>query len=281
MIVFLNGKFVPEEEAVVSVFDRGFLYGDGLFETFRVYRGIPFCWEQHMERMRHGAELLRLQVPHGSAELRGFADELIRRNQMPESLLRITITRGVGQRGYSPQGAEEPSLVMSLHPAPMVDAEHPAQWKLMVSSVRVPAKDLITQIKTCNKLSQVLARSEADAAGAQEALLVNTNGEIAEASSSNLFWVENGTVCTPTLASGALPGVTRGLVLELCRLMELPTREVDTTPAQLNGAEAVFLSLTSMGIVEATHLDGRELRRAPLVGKISRAYREWLETKCA
>jgi aminodeoxychorismate lyase len=278
MEVFLNGRFVPEEQAVVSVFDRGFLYGDGLFETLRVYRGVPFCWEQHMERMRHGAELLRLQVPRGSAELRGFADELIRRNQMPESLLRITITRGVGQRGYSPKGAERPSLVMSLHPAPVVDAENPPQWKLMVSSVRVPAKDLITQIKTCNKLAQVLARSEADSAGAQEALLINTNDEIAEASSSNLFWVEKGVVCTPTLASGALPGVTRGLVLELCRQMDLPTREMDIRPGGLQVADAVFLSLTSMGIVEVTHLDDRELKRAPVVARIFHAYRALLES---
>lgn len=263
---------------MVSVFDRGFLYGDGLFETLRVHRGVPFCWEQHMERMRHGAKLLRLQIPYDSEQLKGLADKLIQRNKMAESLLRITITRGVGERGYSPKGAERPSLVMSLHPAPVVDAENPPQWKLMVSSVRVPAKDLITQIKTCNKLAQVLARSEADSAGAQEALLINTNDEIAEASSSNLFWVEKGVVCTPTLASGALPGVTRGLVLDICRRMDLPAREMDIRPGGLHEADAVFLSLTSMGIVEVTHLDDRELRRAPVVARIFHAYRALLES---
>jgi branched-chain amino acid aminotransferase len=280
MVVFLNGNFVPEERAVVSVFDRGFLYGDGLFETFRVHGGEPFCWEKHMERMLHGAELLHIHLPYNPEEMRNFATELIQRNQMPEALLRITITRGVGQRGYSPKGADSPSFVMSLHDAPVLTPSEPQRWQIITSSVRVPTSDVVTRAKTCNKLSQILARAEAESAGAHEALLLNTDGKIAEATSSNLFWIENHAICTPSLASGALPGVTRSLVLELGKELELPTRELDITPQELRQTEGTFLSLTSLGIVEVTHLDGHELKRSPLVNRISEAYHKLIGVLC-
>src|SRR5438034_4703745 len=133
MLVFLNGQFVPEEKAVVSVFDRSFLYGDGLFETLRVYGGKPFCWPQHLDRLQRGAEFLNLRLPLAPEALRGFAAQLIEENHLPESLLRITLSRGVGPRGYSPKGADQPVLIMSLHPAPVVDMMNPPQWRLRIA----------------------------------------------------------------------------------------------------------------------------------------------------
>ena len=134
MTVFLNGEFVPEERATVSVFDRSFLYGDGLFETMRIVNGRPFRWEQHLKRISSGAGFLKIRLPKCFASLRASADQLIAANQMPESLLRLTLSRGVGLRGYSPKGADEPSLVMSLHPAPPVDLGE-AKW--LVSRVSI------------------------------------------------------------------------------------------------------------------------------------------------
>jgi len=274
MIVFLNGQFVPEEQAVVSVFDRGFLYGDGLFETMRVYRGRPFLWEEHMRRLKHGAELLKIRIPFSLDELRRQTDRLVEQNKMPESLLRLSLSRGVGPRGYSPQGADNPSLVMALHAAPVIDPANPPRWRVITSSVRLPAGELLAQVKTCNKLPQIIARTEADGAGAQEALLLNTDGEIAEASSSNLFWIERGVVCTPPLSSGALPGVTRDLVLDLCRKLGLDNLEAGIAPGGLKQAEGAFLSLTSWEIVEITRVDDEVLGQSPLVGKIREAYRK-------
>src|ERR1700722_14960787 len=118
MIVFFNGEFVAEEKAVVSVFDRSFQFGDGLFETMRVYRGKPFRWLDHIERLKRGAEFLKIQLPFAEKELNRHALELIERNQMQEALLRIGLSRGVGKRGYSPKGADKPTIVLSLHPAP-------------------------------------------------------------------------------------------------------------------------------------------------------------------
>ena len=209
MIVFLNGQFSPEAEAKVSVFDRSFLYGDGLFESVRVYRSEPFRWPQHLVRLHAGAEFLGIRIPFSDAELTTAARELVTRNALPEALLRLTLSRGAGPRGYSPKGADSPTLVLTLHPAPVVSPEKPRRWKLITSSFRIPAGDRLATFKTTNKLAQVLARAEAEERGADEALLLNTDGRFAEAASSNLFWIEHGTICTTPLAEGLLAGVTR------------------------------------------------------------------------
>jgi branched-chain amino acid aminotransferase len=279
MFVFLNGQIVPEEQAVVSVFDRSFLYGDGLFETMLVLKGKPFRWEHHLERLERGAEFLRLRIPFSREALRGFADELIAWNRMPESLLRLTLSRGVGRRGYSPQGAERPFVVMSLHPAPVLDAQNPPRWRLVISSLRLPANQSLAQFKTCNKLPQILARTEADAAGAEEALLLNTDGFVVEASSSNLFWIQGEAVCTPALVSGILAGVTRTVVFELCRTLGLETRETNITLPALKQTQGVFLSLSSYGIAEGISLDGQPLAQSGLTARIRAAYGDLLSAE--
>jgi branched-chain amino acid aminotransferase len=272
MIVFLNGQFLPEERAVVSVFDRGFLYGDGIFETMRVLNGHPFRWAQHWERLQRGAAFLKIPVPVESSSLRASATQLITTNEMPDSLLRIALSRGVGRPGYSPKEAQRPSLVMSCHPAPFVDPQRPPRWKLVSATVRLPANEPLAQFKTANKLAQIVARAEADGANADEALLCNTDGHVVESTSGNLFWIDRDAVCTPPLAGGILPGVTRAVVLEVCRGLRLPAREASIVPGQLRLAQAVFLSLSSWGVVEAVSLDGVPLREAPWVARIRQAY---------
>src|SRR5262245_29607284 len=125
MLVFLNGKFVPEKKAVVSVFDRSFLYGDGLFEAIPIFNGKPFRWAQHIERFQRGIETLKIRLPHSHNELEKFAAQLVRKNRMPDALMRLTLSRGVGLRGYSPKGAKQPTMVMTLHPLPEFDLENP------------------------------------------------------------------------------------------------------------------------------------------------------------
>lgn len=281
MFVFLNGQFVPEDRAVVSVFDRSFLYGDGLFETIGVFNGKPFRWAQHLERLQRGADFLKIKLPFAPAALRDFAAQLVEKNKMPDALLRITLSRGVGVRGYSPKDAEQPTLVMTLHPAPVVDPQNPPRWKLITANVRLPANEPLAQFKTSNKLAQVLARAEADASGANEALLLNTDGFVAEGASSNLFWIQRGAVCTPPLATGVLAGVTRAVVLELCGGLTLPIQETNITPDGLRRADGVFLTLSSLGVVEAVGLDAAPLLQSPLVDKISRAYAETVRAETA
>ncbi len=196
MFVFLNGQFVSEAEAVVPVNDRGYLYGDGLFETMRVYNGKPFRMAQHLERMVRGANFLKINLPFTPKELQKFADQLIEKNAMPDAVLRVTLSRGPGERGYAPVGANKPNISMTLDSAPPVDPANPTRWSLVTSTYHVPSTDPLSSFKTSSKLLQVVARVEAQARGADEALLVNSNGEVAETASANLFWIYHDKVCT-------------------------------------------------------------------------------------
>ena len=170
MVVFLNGRFLPEADAFVPINDRGFLLGDGLFETTRVANGRPFRLAQHLDRLTRGADFLKIKVPYSSREIQRFVSELIEKNNLPESVLRITMTRGPGSRGYSLRGASLPTLAMTLHTLPEQSSDEPLQWSLVTSSFRIPASDALAAFKCTSKVLNVLARAEAEAAGAPHSL---------------------------------------------------------------------------------------------------------------
>jgi branched-chain amino acid aminotransferase len=276
MLVFLNGQFLPEAQAVVPVNDRGFMYGDGLFETMCVCGGRPFRMTQHLERMTRGAEFLKIKCPFTPKELVNFAEQLIGQNQMPEAVLRVTLTRGPGERGYTPQIDSQPTVVMTLHTAPPMDVENPVQWRLITSSYRIPTGDPLSSFKTMSKLVHVMARREAVEKDADEALLVNTNGEVAETASGNLFWIYHEKICTVPTGRGVLPGITRSVVLEICRTLGLPTNKCVIKPEALRNSAGIFITQSALGIVPVTTLDGEPVAPSPLVEQISRAYCELL-----
>jgi aminodeoxychorismate lyase len=276
MVVFLNGKFVPAAKAVVPVNDRGFMYGDGLFETMRVHHGKPFRMAQHLERMVRGADFLKIKLPFTPKELQAFAAELVEKNKMPDAVLRVQLSRGPGARGYSPKGADKPTLVMTLHSAPPLDPENPPRWSLVTSSFRIPASDTLASFKTTNKLAQIMARAEAEAKDADEALIINTNGEVAETAGANLFWVYRDKICTTPTGRGVLPGLTRAVVLEICQQLNVPTNKCVIKPHSLRNAEGIFLTQSSLGVVVVASLDGEPMAQSPLVEQIHRAYCEML-----
>jgi branched-subunit amino acid aminotransferase/4-amino-4-deoxychorismate lyase len=252
------------------------MYGDGLFETMRVFNGKPFRMAQHLERMVRGADFLKIKLPFTPKELQQFATQLVEKNQMPDSVLRVTLTRGPGERGYTPQGAETPTLVMTLHPAPPLDPNSPAEWSLITSSFRIPASDPLSSFKTTNKLVSIMARSEAAEKGADEALITNTNGEVAETAGANLFWVYHDKICTTPTGRGVLPGLTRAVVLEICQVLALPTNKRVIKPEALRNAEGIFLTQSALGVVTISSLNGELVAQSPLVEKIHRAYCEML-----
>jgi branched-chain amino acid aminotransferase len=276
MTIFLNGEFVPELQAVVPINDRGFMYGDGLFETMRVVNGRPFRMAQHLERLTRGADFLKIKCPFTSKALQDFARQLIEQNQMPEAILRVVLTRGPGERGYTPEAGGTPTLAMSLHLAPPCDVENPVCWSLITSSIRIPAGDPMASFKTMNKLTHVVARMEAVEKGADEALLVNTNGEAAEAASGNLFWMSGGGVCTVPTDSGALPGITRAVVLEICQSLGIPAGQRVIQPGALRNCEGIFITQSVFGIVPVIAIDGKSVAPSPRVDQIRRAYCEML-----
>ena len=276
MLVFLNGQFLPEAQAVVPVNDRGFMYGDGLFETMRVCGGRPFRMAQHLERMTRGADFLKIKCPFTPEELQDFAGQLIGQNQMPEAVLRVTLTRGPGERGYTPQIDSQPTVVMTLHAAPPMDVGNPVQWRLITSSYRIPAADPLSSFKTMSKLVHIMARLEAVEKDADEALLVNTNGEVAETASGNLFWVYQDNICTVPTGRGVLPGITRSVVLEICRTLGLPTNKCVIKPRALRNSEGIFITQSVLGIVPVTALDGEPVAPSSLLDPVLRAYHEML-----
>ncbi len=272
MVVFLNGKFVPEAAAVVPLNDRGFLLGDGLFETLRVAGGRPFRLAQHLERLARGAEFLKISLPYTPGEIQKFAGQLVAQNELADAILRLTLTRGPGRRGYSPKPAGPPTLAMTLNPLPLVNSDEPLQWSLATASFRIPAGDVLAAFKTTSKILNVLARAEAEEKGADEALLLNTNGEVAETAGGNLFWVYRDSICTVPTGRGVLPGITRAVVLEICQSLGLETQKRIIKPEQLLNAAGLFVTQSALGIIPVAAFDGRPVAPSPLVDQIVTAY---------
>jgi len=279
MVVFLNGKFLPEADAVVPLNDRGFLLGDGLFETARVAQGRPFRLAQHLERLARGADFLKIKLPFSAKEIQRFAGELLGKNELPDATLRVTLTRGAGTRGYSTQGADQPTLAMTLHPLPPQNADEPLQWRLVTSSFRIPASDALSSFKSTSKLLNVLARAEAEEKGADEALLLNTNGEVAETAGGNLFWIYHDKICTAPTGRGVLPGITRAVVLEICQALGLATNKRVVKPEQLRNAAGIFVTQSTFGIIPVAAFDGRPVAPSPLVDQIASAYNQMLASE--
>jgi branched-chain amino acid aminotransferase len=274
MLVFLNGQFLPEAQAVVPVNDRGFLLGDGLFETMRVVGGKPFRFAQHLERMTRGADFLKIKLPFTPKELEKFAGQLIEQNKMPDAILRVTLTRGVGARGYNFNDECKPTIVMALHIAPSL--ENHVEWNLVTSSFRIPAADPLSSFKTTSKILHVMARAEAKEKNADEALLINTNGEVAETASGNLFWIYDDKVCTVPTGRGVLPGITRAVVLEICQTLGLQMNKRVIKPEALRNSCGIFVTQSALGIVPVSVFDGESVTPSPLVDQIAQAYNEML-----
>lgn len=272
MITFLNGHFVAEERAVIPVNDRGFLLGDGLFETMRVTGRRPFRFAQHLDRLARGADFLKIKLPFPPEELEKFAGQLIEKNRMPEAVMRLTLTRGPGGRGYAPSAKSTPTVVMTLHPVP--PPPNPAGWHLVTSSFRIPAGDPLASFKTTSKILHVMARAEAAERGADEALLLNANEEVAETAGGNLFWVQANILCTAPAGRGVLPGITRAVVFEICKALKLKITERIIKPAALKHCEGIFVTQSVFGIVPVAALDGKAVARSPFVAQIARAYNE-------
>lgn len=279
MFAFLNGKILPEAEAVVPLNDRGFLLGDGLFETVRVAGGKPFRFAAHLERLARGADFLKIKLPFAPKEIQKFAAQLIKKNNLPEAALRLTLTRGAGARGYSTKNCGTPTLAMTLHPLPLQNPNVSVSWSLVTSSFRIPAGDALAAFKTTSKILNVLARVEAEEQGADEALLLNTNGEVAETAGGNIFWIYQDRVCTVPTERGVLPGITRAVVLEICQSLGLPTNQRVIKPEHLRKAEGIFVTQSALGIIPVAALDGQPVAPSPLVDQIAGAYHELLRRK--
>ncbi|MGB0582096.1 MAG: aminotransferase class IV [Limisphaerales bacterium] len=274
MRIVFNGQLCEEEEARVSVFDRSFCYGDGLFETFRIHNGRAFRLTDHLDRLRVSADALGFVIPFTADNIEDHIDALVSECEMPEAMARINLSRGIGRRGYSPRGVNTPSYVMALHSAPDINAGRPIAWRMKTSSYRLNPSDPLLSHKTASRLTNVLAKAEAEENGYDDAFFINLEGNVAEATCANVFWFEGNVVCTPPLSSGGLPGITRQAIFEICRDRGLNTEEKDLPLERLHVIDGAFLTLSSLGVIEISRVDQTIL---PIHETTRALHRAWWE----
>jgi len=257
MQIFLNDRFVEKDEALVSVFDHGFLYGDGIYETLRAYGGRIFMLPQHLARLQRSAKLIGLEIPIPDKDWPALLADAIARNRLSDAYLRITVSRGTGEIGLDPGLCPRPTVVViakpfQSYPAPLFKEG----VSLITTSVhRNLATALSPQIKSLNFLNNILAKQEATKAGAFDGVMLNAEGRLTECTTSNVFFVQHGTLCTPSVACGILDGITRDVVLTLAKEQGIKTEESAYTPEALRQADECFLTNTTMEIMPVRDVD--------------------------
>ena len=280
MIAYVDGKWTPAEEARISVLDHGLLYGDGVFEGIRVYGGMPFLLDEHLDRLAASARAIVLELPAERAEMATLCREAAQRAGLDDGYLRLVVTRGAGALGVSPHTCARASLIVIAAPLTLYPPERYRDGvRLITSSLRRSASDALPpQIKSLNYLTSVLASIEARRQGADEAVLLNAQGLIAECSADNLFLVSGGRVLTPAVASGALAGITRALVSRLLNEQGIECVESPLTPADAWTADELFLAGTGAEIVPVCEIDGRPLPLArPVTERVRAAFAAYVE----
>jgi len=280
VIAYVDGKWTPAEEARISVLDHGLLYGDGVFEGIRVYGGMPFLLDEHLDRLAASARAIVLELPAERAEMAALCREAAQRAGLDDGYLRLVVTRGAGALGVSPHTCARASLIVIAAPLTLYPPERYRDGvRLITSSLRRSASDALPpQVKSLNYLTSVLASIEARRQGADEAVLLNAQGLIAECTADNLFLVSGGRVLTPAVASGALAGITRALVSRLLNEQGIECVESPLTPADAWTADELFLTGTGAEIVPVCEIDGRPLPLArPVTERVRAAFAAYVE----
>jgi branched-chain amino acid aminotransferase len=283
-IIYLNGEFVSEEEAKVSVFDHGFLYGDGIFEGIRAYDGRIFGLDEHVDRLFESAKSIMLELPLSREQLKEAILETVRRNNLRDAYIRPVVSRGVGPLGLDPLKCPRATVVI------IVDAEvrHPEDMgpttiaergiKAVTVSLRRNGPDILSpRVKSTNYLNNILAKLQAHAAGVEEAIFLNAQGFVCELTGDNLFLVKKGRVVTPPLWMGVLDGVTRRAIIRVARELGFEVTEEPLTLHDLYVSDECFATATRLEIMPIVWVDGRRIGeggRGPVTAKIRKRFME-------
>jgi branched-chain amino acid aminotransferase len=278
--VNVNGRVVDQEHAVVSVFDHGFLYGEGVYETIRTFNGRPFLFERHMQRLRNSSGMLALAVPLSDGELLDRCRETMQAAGLgggasSEAYIRVLVTRGVGDLSYDPKACPVPTVIVIVKP--QIDPpDEVYEWGVMIAIVPIVRNhpgSVNPLIKSNNLLNNALAMQEAVRRGAFEGVMRNYRGELAECTQSNLFVVKDSVALTPPLDAGLLPGITRGFLFDIAPEAGVSIREAVLRDDDLLNADEVFLTNTTRGVLPATRVDERTIGNGK-PGPITRALRD-------
>lgn len=278
MKIYIDGEYYDEKNARISVFDHGLLYGDGIFEGIRAYNGRVFKLREHIERLFYSAKAILLKIPLSHAEVSGAVVATCRENRIRDGYIRLLVTRGVGTLGLGPERCANPSVIIiadtiQLYPPELYEK---GMDIVTVATTRNLHSALNPAIKSLNYLNNILAKIEASNAGCQEAILLNSQGFVAECTGDNLFIVKAGRLLTPPLSAGALYGITRSVVMDLGREAGLEVGEPDLTRYDLFNADECFLTGTGAELIPIVKIDGREIgagRPGPVTRKLVDKYR--------
>ena len=271
MKIWLDGKLVDREDAKISVYDHGLLYGDGVFEGIRLYHGRIFECQAHIDRLFESARQIRLTIPYTKQELADAMGETIRANNRTDGYIRLVVTRGVGNLGVSPFTCPRPSVFIIADEIAMYPREMYEQGMAVIiaSTVRTAARMVSPAVKSLNYLNNVLAKIEAVDAGVGEAIMLNEDGNVAECTGDNIFIVTDGTLVTPPPEAGILLGITRAVVLRLAEQMGIPAVEQNLKPAELYAAHECFLTGTAAEVIPVTKINDKTIGQGK-VGEITR-----------
>ncbi|MBA4541373.1 MULTISPECIES: branched-chain-amino-acid transaminase [Thermoactinomyces] len=259
--VFINGEYKRKEEAVVSVFDHGFLYGDGIFEGIRVYDGNIFRLKEHIERLYDSAKSILLHLPYTREEMEDLVCEAVRKNGLRDAYIRLVVSRGPGDLGLDPSKCKSPNVIIIVDQVRLFARE---MYEKGISVITVPTRRNIPdaldpKIKSLNYLNNILVRIEANKAGVAEALMLGMNGYVAEGSGDNVFIVKRGVLYTPPCYIGALEGVTRNAIMELAEKLGYVVKEQPFTRHDVYVADEVFLTGTAAEVIPVVEVDGRSI----------------------
>jgi branched-chain amino acid aminotransferase len=284
MYVYLNGRIVSEADAKISVLDHGFLYGDGVFEGIRAYNGRIFCIDEHIDRLYESAESIMIKIPINRKEMKNAIIETVRRNDLKDAYIRPVVSRGKGALGLDPRGCAEPTIVI------IVDAEtrHPEDMrakplsqqgiKVITTAWRRNGPDILSpRIKSTNYLNNILAKLQANAVGAQDAIFLNEQGYVCELTGDNLFIIKNARLITPPLWLGVLDGITRREVLRVAADQGFETAEEPLTQHDLYTSDECFCTATRIEVLPIVWIDGRQIGEGmpgPITVKLMEAYIE-------
>jgi len=258
-LVYINGELVPKSQAKISVFDHGFLYGDGVFESVLVTSGVAFKLKEHIDRLYDSAKVLCLEIPMSKEEMIKTVADVVRANGFKDAYIRLIVTRGVGDLGLDPRKCQKPTIIIIVDKIKLYD-EGALNKGLtaVISSVRRDRVDATThEVKSMNYLNNILAKLEANAVGADEAIMLDDRGFVSEGTADNIFIVKDGVIYTPPRTCGILLGITRARVMKLAEELGYKVVEKDITPAEVLTADEVFLTGTAAGVVPVTKIAGR------------------------
>jgi branched-chain amino acid aminotransferase len=254
--IFLNGKIISDADANISSADRGFLYGDGIYETLRSYSGKPFKLSDHLERMRHSAKQLRISFSYTNEDIGKWINELIERNCSQDAYIRITLSRGSGGGRLQMDDNIEPTTLIQVKPFSPYDSKlYDEGMSLVVSDYKRSTTCPISRYKSTNLLQSILRKEEANKKSAHEAIILDTDGYVAECVVSNIFMVSGGSVITPSLDTNILPGITRIMVLDICKNSGIPIDEEHFKIDVLIKADEVFITNSLMEIMPVSRID--------------------------